>query len=299
VVKKSEVPAFKYLNVIMHGVFGYVLNPKEKVLHALTPAVFPHVYSARNYGATKPPKTKDAHSVPLHGDYTLTGIQGKASFNIDKGTPSIPAKKSKIKYCDYYCKRRFSVDLPFPTGDGSSTGSPYFLLDSFNVGSIYRGLAAEPLNNIGMDSPFPSLFCFVYKVNAKEALALVPRVSQPSIRIGQPEPKSIPLDFLIPSESNASYANLHIMGGLDPAIMTMRKGKKDDHAPHARRAFASLVDMFDELPLTLEIPDGFAPQRIFPPLPKGVTLGDIEKGGDQPRYGHANCHSATFVIDNR
>jgi len=61
------------------------------------------------------------------------------------------------------------------------------------------------------------------------------------------------------------------------------------------------VDMFDELPLTLQIPDGFTPQQISFPLPKGVKMGDIEGDSGQysALYGHANCHSATFVIDNR
>jgi hypothetical protein len=291
VIKKLETPTFKYLNVIMHGVYGYFLNPKVKMLHALTPAVCRHIYSARNYGATLPADTKAAHSVPLLGDYALTGVHGKGSFKLTKSTPSIPAKGSGIKRCDYYCKRRFGVDLPFPTGDGSPGSNPYYLLESFNVGSIYRGSAAGPLNSMGMN--FPSLFCFVYEVNAEETLALVPKVSQPSVRIGQTKPTTIPLNFLIP---RGDYANLHIMGGLDPEVKMLGM---DDHAPHARRAFASLVDMFDELPITLEIPDGFTPQRLSYTPPAGVKVGDIEKSGIGVLYGHANCHSATFVVDNR
>lgn len=277
----------------MHGVHAYSLNPKEEVLHALTPAVCRHVYSARNYGANRPSSSNAAHSVPLRGDYTLTGVQGKRNFKISKGTPWIPGKKSGIKRCDYYCKRMFGIDLPFPTGDGSPGSSPYYLLESFNVGSIYQGSAASTLNDCGMN--FPSLFCFVYKVNAKEELALVPNVSQPAVRNGQPNPKAIPLDFLLP---RGDYANLHIMAGLDPAANSPLA--MDDHAPHGRRAFASLVDMFDELPLTLQIPDGFTPQKLPYNAPTGVKTGDIEKNGSQPTvlYGHANCQSATFVIDN-
>lgn len=289
--KKSGKPSFKFLNVIMHGVYGYALSGKDKFLHALTPAVYPHVYSARNYGAT-PPKQTD-HSVPLHGDYTLAGVRRKTTFKIYGGTPSLIGKHSHIKYCDHYGKRRFSIALPFPTGDGTPGSSPYYLLESFNVGSIFEGDAASPLNKIGKN--FPSLFCFVYEVNDQEGLALVSNAKQPTIRAGQSKPNTIPLDFLIPS---GDYANLHIMAGLDPAKMSNMGA---DHAPHARRAFASLVDMFDELPLTLQIPDGFTPQQISFPLPKGVKMGDIEGDSGQysALYGHANCHSATFVIDNR
>jgi hypothetical protein len=288
----TKANKFKYLNVIMHGAYGYVWNRKEKALHALTPAVIRHVYSARNYGATFPAATSSAHSVTLFGDYRLTGVNGSRNFKISSSVPCLPAKNSGISRCDHYGKRMFRIDLPFPSGDGLPKSDAYYLLESFNVGSIYQGSAAAPLNAIGMN--FPSLICFAYQVNSTEELALVPSASQPSIRSGQPAPAKIPLDFLLP---RGDYANLHIMGGLDPAKEDM---KMEDHAPHARRAFAALVDMFDELPLTLEIPDGFAPQKLSYKLPSGVTAGDIEKNLSRPTllYGHANCHSATFVIDN-
>jgi len=288
--KQLAKRSFKFLNVIMHGVYGYALNSKDNCLHALTPALFPHVYSARNYGATQNSSTD--HSVPLHGDYTLTGVRRKRTFQICAGTPSLPGESCKIKHCDYYGKRRFSLDLPFPTGDGKPKSEPYYLLESFNVGSIFQGLAASTLNNVGKS--FPSLFCFVYEVDDKEELALVSNPKQPIIRAGQAKPNSIPLDFLVP---HGNYANLHILAGLDPVEMS----ETDDHAPHARRAFASLVDLFDELPLTLQIPDGFTPQSVPVPLPKGVKKGDIgvDEGPRSLHYGHANCHSATFVIDNR
>ena len=289
---KAKSKTFKYLNVIMHGAYGYFWNPKDQVLHALTPAVCRHVYVARNYGATDPADGKLAHAVPLYGDYRLAGVHRKRSFKPIEGTPCLSAKKSGITRSDYYCKRLFSVDLPFPTGDGLSKSTPYYLLDSFSIGSIYQGSAGPALNVLGMN--FPSLFCFVYKVDPDEKLALVPNVIQPTVRSGQPAPQTIPLDFLLP---RGDYANLHIIGGLDPAAESL---DMEDHAPHARRAFHALVDMFDELPLTLEIPDGFAPQKMSYQLPSGVYKGDIEMDHSRPTvlYGHANCHSATFVIDN-
>jgi hypothetical protein len=289
---KSAALPFKYLNVIMHGVYGYDWNPKETTLRALTPAVCRHVYCARNYGATLPQKGSVAHSIPLLGDYILTGVSRRKAFKLSAGTPRLPAKQSCITRCDHYGKRLFCVDLPYPTGDGLVGSQTYYLLESFNVGSIYQGTAAAPLNAVGMS--FPSLFCFVYKVNPKETLALVPKTTQPAIRAKQPPPQTIKLDFLLP---RGDYANLHIMGGLDPEVNMPHMA---DHAPHARRAFASLIDMFDELPLTLEIPDGFAPQRMDYTLPTGVRTADIEQNGIHPslHYGRANCHSATFVIDH-
>jgi hypothetical protein len=43
----------------------------------------------------------------------------------------------------------------------------------------------------------------------------VPNLSQPTSRDGRPTPQKIPLDFLLPC---GEHANLHIMGGLDPAV---------------------------------------------------------------------------------
>jgi hypothetical protein len=312
---KSTAKPYKYLNIIMHGVFGYSWLPAKGILHALTPSVCDHIYCARNYGATFPEAGRKAHSELLFGDYTLTGVAKSTTFTPDGTTPLLPAKMSKIDRCDYYGKRFFSIELPYPTGDELARSKPYYLLEPYHVGSIYAGAASKYLNAFG--ESFPSLFCFVYKLDPAEPLALVPTPHQPALRANQKPPQPIALDFLLP---RGKYANLHIIGGLEPeGSMDMSKPSltssapskpsvnvctdpatvMPDHAPHARRAFASLVDMFDSLPLTLQIPDFFTPQKIGYELPTGLSCNDVELPEDHVHFGRANCHNATFVIDNR
>jgi len=264
----DEREKIKYLNVVMHGAFSYFLNRDELFLRAVTPAVRPHVYMARNYGATEPDPPHTPIEFPLVGDYELRGVRKAAKFSVTPGTPCLPAKQSSIQGCDVFGKRRFRVDLPFPTGDGEHHRA-YHLLEPFSIGSVFQGTAAQPLNDQG--GAYPSLFCFVYTVNPNEQLALVPREDQPALRASERPPQTIPLDFLI---LRHHHVNLHIIGGLDPAN---GMPNMTDHTAHARRAFASLVDLFDQLPLTLDIPDGFTPQKLPYHAPTGLTMADIER----------------------
>jgi len=255
------------VNVLLHGIFGYVFTPKY--IEAYAPAVCGHMYKV-----SRSRTLADTKELP-NTNFVLTGVQAGWPFKPDPTvSPVVPLTKGEI--IDEFDKRFCKISLPYPTiFDGQ--GKPMWAMDAFQVGSIFGGRDAGALNSV---QPFPSLHVFVYERD------------QGGLQFEMLDGTSpIPLDDL---ESDAPYGftNLHIWCTTPPMDLSHHGHTPDGHL---RKGFAALIDMFPLLEVTTQFPDGFTPKPAdSEPLPAGVQFCDVDPGreGCIFRFGHLNCHYA-------
>lgn len=265
------------VNVLLHGIFGYVFTPRY--IEAYAPAVCGHVYKVSRSRSMAEVKTK---SLPK-SDFALAGVQAGWSFPPDsKVSPVVPLAKGAI--VDEFRKRFCKICLPYPKAF-ESQGKPMWAMDAFKVGSIFSGRDADALNSV---QPFPSMHALCYE-RAQGALQFE--------MCDGTDP--IPLEDLDPdSDTPAGFINLHIWCTTPPMDMDLHGLTPDGHL---RRGFAALVDLFPQLEVTIQFPDGFTPapadQEI---LPDGVQKCDVDPGREGcvsriPEFGHVNCHYANVL----
>jgi hypothetical protein len=259
------------VNVLLHGIFGYVFTPKW--IEAYAPAVCGHVYKvsrSRSLAQTKPlPKS----------DFSLTGVRAGWPFQPDpKASPVVPIAKNTI--IDEFGKRFCKICLPYPTVF-EGQGQRIWTMDTAYVGSIFCGRDASPLNIV---QPFPSMHILSYE---RDQCGLQFEMDDGS--------SQIPLDDL-PSDAPAGFTNLHIWCTTPPMDMGDMGYTPDGHL---RRGFSALVDMYPLLEVTIQFPDGFTPEVGPETLPPGVQTCDVDPAragcGLSPRIGHVNCHYANIL----
>ena len=257
--------SIELVNVVLAGVYAYVVE--KDGITAYSPALNSHVYEAG-------PQSKLQEIV--RGDYTLCGVEadvcpGKPDC---KKNPVLVPDDAGIERFDCYKKHFLQLRLPHPYTK--------FPLEPCVTGGIFRGKAADPLNQ--MDQ-FPALYAFVYRLKSLKDLAL-----EPINGYG----KKIPFEDLPANPPpNQHTANLFIYATLKVG----RMGLQMDHSGHTRRAFHSLVDMFDKMELTIEIPDGFAPTKVDYELPNGLTKEQVENP-PMTSFGKVNCQHSNVVVWN-
>jgi hypothetical protein len=272
----------RIVNVLFHGVFGYVL--REKCIEIYTPAVCHHVYMAGGID--------NASCKPLVRGltYDLRGVCGDPNQrskpnNDDYPLLSLDAGDTLDEFNKRFCK----FHIPYPrTIDGYS--SQMYPVDAFEAGAIFAGANAGPLN--GMDV-LPSSLIFVYLRN-DGMLRLESETGDSVIDLSQ-----------LPETCVPGITNVHIWCTLqnDPNGMSPANGMSPEG--HLRRAFAALVDCFPELELTIEIPDRFAPTAVdAEDLPPGVGPCDVDPDRKSCAkkmelallFGKTNCHYSSVMF---
>jgi hypothetical protein len=258
------------VNVILHGVFGYVF--RQNNFQVYTPAVCGHIYRAggKDY--------KKATSLRRLIEYTLTGVAGDASGRPKTDPlhhPVLPIQADA--QIDCFDKRFCSFRLPYPR---EIKGVQQFVpVDAYVLGKVYAGRDATPLNSL---EDCPSCLILVYERD-NTALKLLP------------DDGSVPIDlgYIDPNPGGESV-NVHIWCTTDPEDMAMAGMTPEGHI---RKAFAALLDMFPH-EITIEIPDGFSPTACDENLPEGVTRCDVDPGRPNcpGRFGKVNCHYSMVMI---
>ena len=240
------------VNVILHGVYGYIL--RKDFVEAYTPAVYGHIYKAGGLDYRCAQKLRRV-------DYNLRGVAGdpNARFKPDPSSyPLLPLPSSV--HVDPFSKRYCMFRLPYPKQLSGYTKQLY-ALDAYEIGSVYGGRDSTSLN--GMDS-CPSMLIIAYERSEKFL-----RLDPDDGGIG------IDLSYLTP-QPGTSIVNLHIWCTINPDDMAM---SGMTHEGHIRKAFAALVDLVPPLEATLQIPDRFAPiacdEKTYPP---GVGRCDVDHG---------------------
>jgi len=263
------------VNVIMHGVFGYVLKPGEYI-EAYTPAVHGHIYRAGGL------KYDDAKPLRHGINYTLKGVQGDPKARRKPDCEHHPIVERKIDPIDEYKKRYCMIRLPYPPRlESSDNESQIYPVDAFELGEIYAGQHVGTLNDM---EQCPSLLVFVYPRN-HEKLELIA------------DDLSCPIEF----ETNAVNAdvaitNAHIWCTIGPKDLGHSGMSRD---AHTRRAFNALVDLFPALDLRLQYPDRIAPTACAEHRPPGVSRCDIDPGREgciKSDVGKVNCHYSNLIF---
>jgi hypothetical protein len=271
-VRKKETKVTDIVNLILHGVYGYIL--RKDFVEAYTPAVHGHIYGVGglDYKNAKPLKRVT---------YNLRGVAGDPNeiFKPDPSTcPVLPLPK--IGPVDPFGKRYCMFRFPYPRKISGYTKQLY-ALDAYEVGNIYAGRDSTALNN--MDS-CPSMLIIVYERSDK------------FLRL-DPDDGSVGIDLsdLLPNPGT-SIVNLHVWCTINPADMTMCGMT---HEGHIRKAFASLVDLVPSLEVTLQIPDRFSPAACEEDYPAGVGRCDVDPGRkncSRLEFGKINCHYANLIF---
>lgn len=273
----------RFVNVIMHGAFGYVFD--RGCISAYSPACFGHMYVAGGH---------DIHAgIPLKQgvDYELTGVKSESSCSISLDASCNPVL-SLAKTCiarnevDSFKKRFTMIRLPYPARRDIERPKLMFGVSNAYVGEIYSGKSQNACGPLNAMNVCPSLQIFVYELHNSADCVLQP-ISGKAQSVIATEVSHAP-DTL----------NFHVFCSKDPSMLGNKCMTEEGHT---RRMFASLVDMFGGLELALNFPDGFHPAR--PPkedLPTGVTEDDVDpgrpKGPFNPFFGHVNCGSGNIIF---
>jgi hypothetical protein len=289
----------KYLNVIMHGAFGYVFD--DDCICAYTPACFDHEYNAGDI--------KMSSNTPLcHGvDYTLVGVKSSCSPTITPQSefhPVLSLADIKVARGDIdnwdngkqWTKRFSMFRLPYPAQRDESVRKLMYGAVYSYVGAIYSGMeAADCLNN--KMKMCPSLHVFVYELDESQSCWLLPN-NQDCPPISCPPQNSTDPDTV----------NFHLFCTKPPMKMGQMKSMGMTPEGHIRRTFAALVDMFGGLELVLNFPNQFHPaipeRACAPPPPVGAGPEDLDpgktsdpcKGGFSPFFGHVNCEYTDLIF---
>jgi hypothetical protein len=281
----------KLVNVLLHGIFGYVLA--DDYIYAYTPCVCGHIYKT----STGSGKSLDDADDFNRGDYALLGVlTGSAfPFPVDR-YPQVPIALDAKHQIDEFGKRYSMFRLPYP-----ESLHRVCALDKYQVGSIYAGRDAGPLNGSELDpscvGQVASLHMFTY---AEDGTTLQLASLDPvSGEIGRGAPILVGKTFTRVGRDRVT--NFHIWCTTPPMDM-----KKDGYTAegHLRRGFASLVDMFPRIEVTIEFPDGFTPKAVSDQAPLGVSSVDVDptrdrepgRNGISPYFGHVNCHYANILF---
>jgi hypothetical protein len=276
------------VNVLLHGIFGYHFT--RECIEAYAPAVCMHinmVSESRDLGT----------AVPLpRADFRLTGVVPGCRFPPDQSkSPVVPLPKgTKI---DEFGKRHCIIRIPYP-----ASPDDVWPLDPYVVGSIYAGSQAPYLNSV---TNLPSMHAFSYERDGS-CLELVPSSAPYPIHQGE-EANPIDLDCLV-SDAPDGYTNVHIWCTLPPMLVAEFAEQNFTPTGHLRRGFASLIDLFSTVEVTIEIPDGFTPEQAPEVRPLGVCCLDVDparqncdeeaiKIASDPRlmYGHVNCQYSNII----
>jgi hypothetical protein len=153
---------------------------------------------------------------------------------------------------------------------------------------LARSRASETahVNHLNKVSACPSLLAFVYPWSG-ETVQL------------EPDDLSDPIVFGVSSNNaNVVMLNAHIWCTLAPGSMQQPGSSHVKGDGHLRRAFSALVDLFPDLELTIQFPDGFSPTQADESRPLGVSFCDVDPGrkGCSTPFGKVNCHYANLVI---
>lgn len=272
------MPDIRRINVVLSGVYGYVIGKSE--VYAFTPAQDMHIYKV----GWKTGVCKDIR----RGDYVLTGVKGESDLpELDiTRVPIIDASKVPVGKCDPFSKRYMRLHLPFPEA--------VYDLEPYEVGEIFAGTAGASLNQL---KQFPSLYAFQYDRDPSAGLGLIPKGIT-----GEP----IWMSDVPPNDPPASHtANIFILAtmrtGMEGADGKMHLFDEKERDAHTRRALASMVDLFCELDLRIEIPDRFSPTKITGyACPEGLTPEQVEDPNLclGVRWGKVNCHYSNIMIIN-
>lgn len=263
------------VNVILHGIFGYVFTPK--CIDAYTPAVCGHIYAiSRSRQVWIPQRIKELPN----SDVVLSGLQSGWSFVPNpKESPVVPLEADAA--IDEFKKRRCKISLPYPTIPDAQS-KRYWAMDESHVGSIFGGRDAAGLNQI---QPFPSMHVFSYERDGSPLQFELPRGENMTVD-----------DLEADHDTPLGFTNLHIWCTTPPMDMDLHGRTKDGHL---RRGFAALVDMFPTLEVTIQFPDGFTPAAPkSEALPQGMQRCDVDPGREScrsPEIGHVNCHYANIM----
>jgi hypothetical protein len=258
------------VNVILHGVFGYVF--RQNNFQVYTPAVCGHFYRAGGKDFSK--------AAPLRRciEYTLTGVAGDACAKPETDPdhhPVLPLKEDARIDC--FEKRFCTFRLPYPRKIKETR--QFIPVDAYILGKVYAGRDAVPLDSL---EDCPSCLILVYERETSAALQLLPDDGGAPIDLGNIDPNPC-----------GQIVNVHIWCTTDPNNMAM-----DDMTPegHIRKAFAALVDMFPH-EITIGIPDGFTPTECKEDLPDGVLPCDVDPGREGcGKFGKVNCHYSMLMF---
>jgi len=256
----------KIVNVLLHGIFGYVFGKNH--IEVYVPAVCGHVYKAgrasNGVGAQQLCRT----------EYTLAGVHGGSRVLPDCNVSpvlSLPPKTVIDEFGKRYCKIHLPYPAPFP-----GCKDQMCAVDRYKVGSIYAGRDAGPLNKL---KSFPNMHIFVYELRG-DSLKLE------NLSGGEP------IDLTNPT---GDVINVHIWCTTPPMDMDTHGSTR---AGHLRKGFAALVDMFPTHEITLQIPDGFTPAADTEALPDGVGKCDVDPGrAGCAHFGEVNCGYANIMFD--
>lgn len=165
----STSKKFQYLNVILHGAFGYVFD--NDAIRVYTPACFGHFYAAGGLNSLE--------ELRQGVDYGLVGVKTPSPKRqtISPGgnrDPVISRKDVQLDRSDIDSLNiRYSMfELPYPM---ERRERPTLMCSALNefVGEIYSGHpgAANPLNALEM---VPSMHILVYEIADQQNCGLSP-----------------------------------------------------------------------------------------------------------------------------
>lgn len=283
---------FKFLNVIMHGAFGYVFD--DDAIRVYSPACFGHFYAAGGLHSLQ--------NICQNVDYRLIGVKAPnpSKRTISPGGTADPVLSlSKVgidrKDIDSFNVRYTMLELPYPL---ERTERPSLIYTALNelVGEIYTGDSNATTGLNGLDM-LPSMHLLTYELLEGEDCGLLP------LNAPKPDCGMIPANQPSPTDPDVSI-NFHIFCSKAP--MADMSGMTDDG--HIRRAFAAVVGMLGGLELSLNFPNRFQPALPSnpPPLPVGVSQSDLEPGDVaflakdggplKPMFGHVNCQYTDLLV---
>jgi hypothetical protein len=178
-----------------------------------------------------------------------------------------------------------TLHLPLP--------AEIYPLEPYVVGEIFGGGAAEAINAL---EQFPSLYAFVYERDLGTKLGFIPRGGYGTPVDCSGVPANDP-----PADHTANIFVLATMltGPMEADGKVRRLFHAKEGDAHTRRAFASLVDLFCELDLRIQIPDGFSPTKEKYDCPEGLKPLQVEDPTPCViHWGKVNCHFSNVMIIN-